>query len=114
MMMKRRLLQFRAQHLSTTNVFQPRKSLESIYKEKEEPEFRQMVGHYVEQAGKYTRIDKSKVQKYKMNDSVLKMNISIIKDDGELEIFPGYRIQHKTHLLPTKGGTRITWNVNLN
>lgn len=42
------------------------------------------------------------------------MNISIIKDDGQLEIFPAYRIQHKTHLLPTKGGTRVRWNVNLN
>ena len=73
-----------------------------------------MVGQFVDQAGKYTKIHKNKILKYKGNDSVLKMNISIIKDDGQLEIFPAYRIQHKTHLLPTKGGTRVTWNVNLN
>lgn len=72
-----------------------------------------MVGSFVETAGRYTRIPKEKLAVYKRNDSVLKMNISIIKDDGELEIFPAYRIQHKTHLLPTKGGTRVTGNVSL-
>lgn len=73
-----------------------------------------MVYNYVDQAGIYTKIPKQKLEVYKKNDSVLKMNLSIIRDNGEIEIFPAYRIQHKTHLLPTKGGTRVTHNVNLN
>jgi hypothetical protein len=51
-----------------------------------------MVYNYVDQAGIYTKIPKQKLEVYKKNDSVLKMNLSIIRDNGEIEIFPAYRI----------------------
>lgn len=34
-------------------------------------------------------------------------------DDGSLETISAYRCQHKTHKLPSKGGTRYAKNVNL-
>ena len=34
-------------------------------------------------------------------------------DDGSLETILAYRCQHKTHKLPTKGGTRYAENVNI-
>ncbi len=103
-----------AKNILSRAAFQPRPTMQGIYvNSKEEPDFRQMVSSFVEQAGRYTRIPKENVELYKKNDSVLKMNISIVRDDGQLEIFPAYRIQHKTHLLPTKGGTRVTANTNL-
>lgn len=34
-------------------------------------------------------------------------------DNGTLETISAYRCQHKTHKLPTKGGTRYAENVNI-
>lgn len=34
-------------------------------------------------------------------------------DSGLIETVPAYRVQHKTHRLPTKGGTRYALNVDL-
>ena len=34
-------------------------------------------------------------------------------DDGTIEMIPAYRCQHKTHKLPTKGGTRYAENVDM-
>jgi glutamate dehydrogenase (NAD(P)+) len=34
-------------------------------------------------------------------------------DDGSIEIISAYRCQHKTHKLPTKGGTRYAKNVDI-
>lgn len=34
-------------------------------------------------------------------------------DDGSIEVIPAYRCQHKTHKLPTKGGTRYAANVDM-
>lgn len=37
----------------------------------------------------------------------------VIEDSGLIETVPAYRVQHKTHRLPTKGGTRYAINVDL-
>lgn len=34
-------------------------------------------------------------------------------DAGLIETVPAYRVQHKTHRLPTKGGTRYSPKLNL-
>lgn len=39
--------------------------------------------------------------------------ILLILDSGLIETVPAYRVQHKTHRLPTKGGTRYALNVDL-
>jgi glutamate dehydrogenase (NAD(P)+) len=41
------------------------------------------------------------------------MSVPLRRDDGELEIFAGYRVQHSTVLGPTKGGIRYDPEVSL-
>jgi glutamate dehydrogenase (NAD(P)+) len=57
---------------------------------------------------------------YKKAENVVKCNISIVKgnkfhyqDNGQIETIPAFRCQHKTHKLPTKGGTRYAENVDM-
>ncbi|MBD0328567.1 MAG: Glu/Leu/Phe/Val dehydrogenase [Thermoleophilia bacterium] len=41
------------------------------------------------------------------------VSIPISRDDGTVEVFPGYRVQHSTVLGPTKGGMRYDPEVTL-
>jgi glutamate dehydrogenase (NAD(P)+) len=41
------------------------------------------------------------------------MSVPLRRDDGDLEIFAGYRVQHSTVLGPTKGGIRYDPEVSL-
>src|SRR5437762_12982612 len=41
------------------------------------------------------------------------MSVPLRRDDGDLEIFAGYRVQHSTVLGPTKGGIRYDSEVSL-
>jgi glutamate dehydrogenase (NAD(P)+) len=54
------------------------------------------------------------VTKYlKRVERALIVSIPIIMDDGSLQIFEGYRVQHSTVRGPGKGGLRFAPNVNL-
>jgi glutamate dehydrogenase (NAD(P)+) len=41
------------------------------------------------------------------------VSVPLRRDDGRVEIFPGYRVQHSTVLGPTKGGMRYDREVSL-
>ena len=41
------------------------------------------------------------------------VSVPLRRDDGSIEIFPGYRVQHSTVLGPTKGGMRYDPEVSL-
>ena len=41
------------------------------------------------------------------------VSVPLRRDDGSIEIFPGYRVQHSTVLGPTKGGIRYDPEVSL-
>src|SRR5579862_710517 len=41
------------------------------------------------------------------------VSVPVRRDDGSIEIFPGYRVQHSTVLGPTKGGLRYDPEVSL-
>jgi glutamate dehydrogenase (NAD(P)+) len=41
------------------------------------------------------------------------MSVPVRRDDGSLEVLPGYRVQHSTVLGPTKGGLRYDPHVSL-
>jgi glutamate dehydrogenase (NAD(P)+) len=43
----------------------------------------------------------------------LVISVPIRRDDGEIEVFQGYRIQHHLTLGPTKGGTRFTPDLEI-
>lgn len=46
-------------------------------------------------------------------DSVVRFQIPIIRDNGNLETLTCYRAQHKHHYMPVKGGTRYSEDMNL-
>src|SRR5947207_8643252 len=41
------------------------------------------------------------------------VSVPLRRDDGSVQIFPGYRVQHSTVLGPTKGGIRYDSEVSL-
>lgn len=78
-----------------------------------EPSFLQMVKCYFDQAGSFTNVPKEKLEIYKSCNTVLKVRLPLVRDNGTLEYIPAYRAQHKHHRLPTKGGTRLSPHVSL-
>ena len=78
-----------------------------------EPSFLEMVRSYMDQAGTHTNVPKEKLEIYKSCNTVLKVRLPLVRDDGTLEYIPAYRAQHKHHRLPTKGGTRLSSHVTL-
>lgn len=49
---------------------------------------------------------------YKKTDCVIKFHLPLVRDDGTVECIAAFRAQHKTHRLPTKGGTRLSEHIN--
>src|ERR687889_595360 len=43
----------------------------------------------------------------------LAVNVPVVMDDGEVEVFPGYRVQHSGARGPFKGGIRFHPDVDL-
>ena len=85
----------------------------SVKKQSEEPSFLQMVKSNFDSAGKFTDIPKDRLEVYKHCDSVFKVNIPLVRDNGQIEFIPAFRAHHKHHKLPTKGGTRFSEHVDL-
>ena len=77
-----------------------------------EPSFLEMVKSYFDLAGRYTNVPKDKLEVYKNCDTVFKVRLPLVRDDGSIEYIPAYRAQHKHHRLPTKGGTRLSPKVS--
>ncbi len=46
-------------------------------------------------------------------DRELTVTLPILKDDGNIEVFTGYRVQHNFSRGPCKGGIRFAPSVNL-
>src|SRR4029079_2794525 len=46
-------------------------------------------------------------------ERALSVSVPLRRDDGSIEIYPGYRVQHSTVLGPTKGGIRYDPEVSL-
>lgn len=82
--------------------------------------FLQMVEAYFDKAGRYTNIRPDRLNFYKKPENVVKFTLTLVRgtpmtniDDGKIEMIPAFRCQHKTHKLPTKGGTRYAPNVDV-
>jgi len=61
----------------------------------------------------YLNIDKNLRQRLLMPKRAVTVTIPIHRDDGSIQVFQGYRVQHHLALGPTKGGTRFHPNVSL-
>jgi len=45
--------------------------------------------------------------------NVVRFNIPLQMDNGDVKTIACYRAQHSTHMLPTKGGTRYSEDIDL-
>ncbi|EGR30509.1 hypothetical protein IMG5_130240 [Ichthyophthirius multifiliis] len=70
-----------------------------------------IVYTFMDQASKYTAISPAMMNFYKQCDNLFEVSIPFQRQDGKLEVIKGFRCQHKTHQLPTKGGLIISQNV---
>ena len=55
---------------------------------------------------------KSDIEAIKYPERELKVSIPVVMDDGTVQVFEGYRVQHSTIRGPAKGGVRFHYAVN--
>lgn len=82
---------------STTDEFNPFKSMES--------NFNTAAGHL--------GLDEGLREVLRRPDRELTVAIPVVMDDGKLQVFTGYRVQHNFSRGPCKGGIRYAPDVNL-
>lgn len=70
--------------------------------------------HQLERAAKLLGYSEDEYKMLKYPERELKVSIPVKMDDGRLEVFTGYRVQHSTSRGPCKGGIRFSPDVNEN
>jgi glutamate dehydrogenase (NAD(P)+) len=73
----------------------------------------EMAVNQLEEVAKFLKINPSVVEYLKHPKRELIVSIPVRMDDGSVNIFTGYRVQHNFALGPTKGGFRYHPNVTL-
>jgi glutamate dehydrogenase (NAD(P)+) len=76
------------------------------------PLFR-MARAQFEQALPYADVSDMVAERLSYPERAVMVSVPLRRDDGSIEIFPGYRVQHSTVLGPTKGGLRYDLEVSL-
>lgn len=74
--------------------------------------FFENVNRYFDKAAAYTRHPQALLEHVKQCNSTYRVEFPLRKDDGEIEIIYGWRVEHSHHKLPTKGGIRYSPEVN--
>ena len=67
----------------------------------------------LEEALAYASISEDAIERLKLPKSSLKVSIPVRMDNGELRIFPGYRVRYDDTRGPTKGGIRYHQDVSI-
>ena len=76
------------------------------------PLFR-MARAQFEQALPHAQVSDLVAERLSFPERAVIVSVPLRRDDGSVEIFPGYRVQHSTVLGPTKGGIRYDPEVSL-
>ncbi len=66
-----------------------------------------------EQALPYADVSPMVIERLSFPERALIVSVPLRRDDGTMQIFPAYRVQHSTVLGPTKGGIRYDPEVSL-
>ena len=75
--------------------------------------FLEDVETYFTEAAKRLNIRPDYFNVLKKPNSVLKINIPLLRDNGKIEMIEAYRCHHKQHKLPVKGGLRLSPLVDI-
>lgn len=67
----------------------------------------------LEYAGHLVNLNKTALERLKTPRRAIVVSVPVKMDDGSVQIFPGYRVQHNQALGPFKGGIRYHETVNL-
>lgn len=78
-----------------------------------EPNFLEQVRLFLSRAAKKTDISQEMYEVIESCNTVIRFNIGLQMDSGEVRTIPCYRAQHSMHFLPTKGGTRYDEKIDL-
>ncbi len=73
----------------------------------------QLALKQLDRVAKKLKLDPNIHEKLKYPKTTLIVSIPIVKDDGKLEVFTGYRVQHNIDRGPSKGGIRFHPDVTL-
>src|SRR5215467_1994674 len=84
----------------------------SSQRELDTPTFRLAVGQF-DQAADLMGLDSNLRERLKCPQRSLVVSLPILMDDGRVEMFTGYRVQHDSSRGPSKGGIRYHPDVNL-
>jgi glutamate dehydrogenase (NAD(P)+) len=76
------------------------------------PLFRTALAQF-EQAIPHAEVNESIVSRLRHPERAVMVAVPIRRDDGPVEVYPAYRVQHSTVLGPTKGGIRYDPHVTL-
>ena len=76
------------------------------------PLFRTALTQF-EQAVPYADVEPGVAERLRFPERSVIVAVPISRDDGSLEVFPAYRVQHSSVLGPTKGGVRFDPHVTL-
>ena len=76
------------------------------------PTFRLAVAQF-DQAADAMELDHNLRERLKLPERSLIVSVPIRMDDGRVEVYTGYRVQHDSSRGPTKGGIRYHPDVNL-
>lgn len=78
-----------------------------------QPSFLDSVEYFFDRAAKLTDIDSGLMSLIRSCNTCVQFEFPIKRDDGTTQVITGYRAQHSTHILPTKGGIRYAGTVDL-
>jgi glutamate dehydrogenase (NAD(P)+) len=81
--------------------------------EVKELKFLENVQMMVDNAAQKANIKPDMLKYIMACDNVIRFQIPIRRDNGQLETLTCYRAQHKHHFMPVKGGTRYSEDMNL-
>jgi glutamate dehydrogenase (NAD(P)+) len=74
----------------------------------------EQVDAFFNKASSYLTYPKELLEQIRVCNSVLSVSFPIKRDDGRIEVIRGWRAEHSFHRLPTKGGIRLSENVDIN
>lgn len=75
--------------------------------------FLESVDYFFDRAGVHTVVPQDLLNVIRACNSVVQFEFPVLMDDGSTRVLKGYRAQHSTHAMPTKGGIRYAEKVNL-
>ena len=84
----------------------------NVMNELDTPMFRLAVAQF-DQAAELMRLDRNLRERLKLPDRSLIVSVPIRMDNGSVNVFTGYRVQHDSARGPSKGGIRYHPGVNL-